>query len=46
MKNTVHNLSSYVGSSNKELALAYGVEQHIPVKLNKHRIKTEIEVFY
>ena len=35
----------YVLSSDKELALAYGLEQHIPVKLNKHTIKTEF-VFY
>ena len=28
------------------LALAYGLEQYIPVKLNKHTIKAEFEVFY
>ena len=45
-KNTVHNFSLYVLSSNAELALAYGLEQNILVKLNKHTIKTEFEVFY
>ena len=33
-------------SSTEELGLVYGLEQHIPVKLNKHAIKTEFEVFY
>ena len=46
IKNTAHNFSSYVLSSNEELALAYRLEQHIPVKLNKHTIKTGFEVFY
>ena len=46
VKNAAHNFSSYVLLNNEELALAYGLEQHIPVKLNKHTVKTEFEVFY
>ena len=45
IKNTIHKFSSYVRSSNEVLALAYGLEQYIPVKLKKHTIKTEFEVF-
>ena len=46
IKNAVHNFSSYVLSSHEQSALRYDLEQHIPVKLNKHTIKTEFEVFY
>ena len=31
IKNITHNFSSYVLSSNEELALVYGLEQQIPV---------------
>ena len=46
INNTVHNFLSYILSSREELGLVYGLEQHIPVKRNKHTIKTEFEVFY
>ena len=45
-KNTVHKFSSCVLSSNEELALAYCLEQHIPIKLNKHTNKTEFQAFH
>ena len=44
IKNTAHDFSSHELSSNEKLALPYDLEQHIPLKLNKHTIKTEFEV--
>ena len=45
IKNITHNFSSYVLSSNEELALVDGLEQQNTGKLNKHTIKIEFEVF-
>lgn len=45
VKSTVYNLSSYILSQDEEIALVYGLEQNIPVKLNKHVIKTEFDLF-
>ena len=42
----VHNYSSYTLSDEQYEALSFGVESHIPVKVNKNAIYTEFEFFY
>ena len=39
IRNTIHNFSSYILSRNEELALMYGVDQHIPNHLRSNAIK-------
>ena len=46
IKSTVHNFSSYQLSDNELTALSYGLDHHIPNKLNRNRIHTEFEHFY
>ena len=46
MKSIVHNYSSYVLSKDEELALSYGLENHIPTKTSRIAINTEFEQFY
>ena len=46
VRNTVYNFSLYILSHDKELALMYGMDQHIPNHLRSNAIKTESELFY
>ena len=46
VKNTVHNFSSYQLSNEELTALSYGLDHHIPSKVNRNRIYTEFEQFY
>ena len=46
VKNTTHNFSSYQLSNNELTALLYGLDHHIPSKVNGNRIYTEFEQFY
>ena len=46
VKNTVHNFSSYQLSNEELTALSYGLDHHIPSKVNRSRIYTEFEQFY
>ena len=46
MKSIAHNYSSYVLSKDEELALSYGLENHIPTKTSHIAINTEFEQFY
>ena len=41
----VHNYSSYTLSDKQYEALPFGLDTHIPVKVNKNTIYTEYEVF-
>ena len=41
----VHNYSSYTLSDEQYEALPFGLDTHIPVKVNKNAIYTEYEVF-
>ena len=45
-KNTVQNFSSYKLSTDEYTALSYGLDHHIPTRLNINRIHTEFEKFY
>ena len=45
MKSIVHNYSSYVISKDKEIALPYDLEKHIPTKTSRIVINTEFEQF-
>ena len=42
----VHNYSSYTLSDKQYEALPFGLDTHIPVKVNKNTIYTEYEVFF
>ena len=42
----IHILSSYNLSRDEELALCYGLDQHIPNNSTRNTIKTEFELFY
>ena len=46
MKGIVHNYSSYALSKDEEIALSYGLENHIPTKTSHIAINTEFEQFY
>ena len=46
MKNTVHNFSSYQLSTDEYTASLYGLDHHIPTRLNNNRIHTEFKQFY
>ena len=46
IKKTVHNFSSYQLSTDEYTALSYGLDHHIPTRLNNNRIHTEFEQFY
>ena len=46
IKSNVHNFSSYQLSDDELTALSYGLDHHIPNKLNSNRIHTEFEQFY
>ena len=46
IKSTVHNFSLFQFSDDELTALSYGLDHHIPNKLNCNRIHTESEQFY
>ena len=46
VKQVIHNFSSYVLSRDEEIALSYGLDQHIPSNLSKSDIEVELEQFY
>ena len=46
IKKNVHNFSSYQLSDDELTALSYGLDHHIPNKLNCNRIHTKFEQFY
>ena len=46
IKIIIHNFSSYVLTGQEEEALAYGLDDYIPGKLDKRRIEVEFELFY
>ena len=46
VKQIIHNFSSYVLSRDEEIALSYGLDQHIPSNLNKIDVEAEFEQFY
>ena len=41
IKNTIQNFSSYQLSINEYTAVLYGLDHHIPTRLNNNRIHTE-----
>ena len=45
-RQVLHNYRSYKLSDKQYDAFSFGVLTHIPVKVNKHTIYTEFEVFY
>ena len=45
-KQIIHNFSSCNLSRDRELALCYGQDQHIPNNATRNTIKTEFELFY
>ena len=44
--NVVHNFSSYELSVEEHHLLTYGLDHHIPVRMNENEIKTEFEAFF
>ena len=46
VKETVHNFSSYVLSSDERIALSYTLDQHIPTSNNSISIHSEFERFH
>ena len=46
VKNTLHNFSSYSLTREEQVALSFGLEQHIPINTNKNLICIEFEHFY
>ena len=44
--NIVHNFSSHKLTAEEEYILSFGLDHHIPTKLNGNNIKTEFEAFY
>ena len=45
-RNIVHNFSSYELSAEEHHLLSYGLDHHIPHKLNENEVKTEFETFF
>ena len=46
VRQIIHNFSWYVLSHDKEMALSYGLDQHIPSNLNKTDIEAEFKQLY
>ena len=44
--NIIHNFSSYTLKAEEKYALSFGLDHHIPNKLNSNMIKTEFEAFF
>ena len=45
IENIFHNFSSYKLSSSEEYALSFNVDQLLPDKFNKNKIRTELRTF-
>ena len=45
-RNIVHNFSSYNLSTEEHHILSYGLDHHIPSRMNNNEIKTEFEAFF
>ena len=46
ISNIIHNFSSYHLTPQKKYALSFSLDQHIPTKVNEHKIKTDFESFF
>ena len=46
IKQTIHNFSSYELNDDEKIALSFGLDQHIPSKLNNNEVQTEFESLY
>ena len=46
IKHTVCNMSSYVLSDEEELAVSFGLDQHVPIKSDTNLINTEFEHYF
>ena len=46
VENIIHNFSLYKLTPEEEHALSFSVDDHIPIKQNDIKIKTEFESFY
>ena len=46
IESTVHNFSLFLLTREEQVALAFGLEQHIPTSTNKNLIYTEFQHFY
>ena len=46
IKHTVGNMSSYVLSDEEQLALTFGLDQHVPVKSDTNLINTEFGNYF
>ena len=46
IKHTVCNMSSYVLSEVEQLALSFGLDQHVPVKSGANLFNTEFEHYF
>ena len=45
-RNIVHNFSSYDLTAEEQHILSYGLDHHIPTRLNENEVKTEFETFF
>ncbi len=46
IKQVVHNFSDYELTAEERIALSFGLDQHIPTKINHNSLKIEFENFY
>ena len=46
VKQSVHNFSSYQQTAEEQVALSFGLDQHIPTSLRRDDVKTEFELFF
>ena len=45
-RNIVHNFSSYDLTAEEYHILSFGLDHHVPARLNENEIKTEFETFF
>ena len=46
VKQSIHNFSSYQLTAEEQVALSFGLDQHIPTSLRRDDVKTEFELFF
>ena len=46
IKQVVHNFSNYQLTPEENIALSFGLDQHIPTKINKLNLRADFESFY
>ena len=46
VSNIIHNFSSYHVAPQEEHALSFSLDQHVPRRVNKNKIRTEFESFF